>query len=61
MATGSWPTLLDVASRLAPDGKKLELLLYAAVRQDSGEDWTGVALVLSTAQPDRSGTPPEPS
>jgi uncharacterized protein (TIGR02231 family) len=43
----SWQPLYDV--RLA--GAELELTYLAEVTQSTGEDWTGVALILSTARP----------
>jgi Domain of unknown function (DUF4139)/N-terminal domain of unknown function (DUF4140) len=53
------------AARWAPtyvaklDGDQLQLELRAVVAQDSGEDWTGVALRLSTAEPERFSELPE--
>ncbi len=47
----SWSPLYD--ARLDTNSGKLELIQYGAVRQNSGEDWTDVALTLSTAQPQR--------
>src|SRR5947209_17570237 len=42
------------------EGKDVVQLEYlAAVTQQSGEDWQGVHLVLSTAQPMLNATPPE--
>lgn len=41
-------------ARLSGDGKRLELVLYAAVTQQSGEDWSGVALEISNARASRS-------
>jgi len=38
---------------------KVELLYNALVRQETGEDWNNVQLVLSTAQPGRNGRMPE--
>src|SRR5207248_2514089 len=44
----------------AKEGKDVVQLEYlAAVTQQSGEDWQGVHLVLSTAQPMLNATPPE--
>jgi uncharacterized protein (TIGR02231 family) len=37
----------------------VELATFATVRQATGEDWRGARLVLSTAQPRRSATPPQ--
>lgn len=44
-------------ARLEGDGVKLEL--RAIVAQDSGEDWLGVAMKLSTAEPTRFAELPE--
>jgi len=45
----------------APSGgdASVVLELRASVAQDTGEDWTGVALRLSTAEPERFGALPE--
>ena len=32
---------------------------HAAIEQQTGEDWTGVDMTLSTAQPQLNATPPE--
>jgi uncharacterized protein (TIGR02231 family) len=53
----TWRPSYDV--RVTSADKTIRLDYGASVSQSTGEDWTGVALVLSTAQPDRSGTPPE--
>ncbi|HTR53159.1 MAG TPA: mucoidy inhibitor MuiA family protein, partial [Kofleriaceae bacterium] len=56
---------LVAAARWAPsyvarlDGAKASCELRAVVAQDTGEDWTGVALRLSTAEPDRFAELPE--
>jgi uncharacterized protein (TIGR02231 family) len=39
--------------------EQIQLEYLAAVLQNSGEDWTGVKLVLSTAQPTLNAAPPE--
>lgn len=52
-----WVPSYDV--RLAPDAKTAELTFRAMVRQQTGEDWTGVDLTLSTARPASGGAPPE--
>lgn len=41
------------------DGERVGFELRAMIAQDSGEDWTGVALRLSTAEPERFGALPE--
>lgn len=40
-------------ARLAPDGKRLELVLFAAVTQASGEGWEGVRMELSNSTPSK--------
>ncbi len=45
-------------ARLSPDGKRLDLVLFAAVRQRSGEDWKEVAVEISNVRPGRSLTLP---
>ncbi|HEY6007672.1 MAG TPA: mucoidy inhibitor MuiA family protein [Geobacteraceae bacterium] len=52
-----WEPAYDV--RLAPDAKTAELVFRALVRQQTGEDWTGVNLSLSTARPAVGGAPAE--
>jgi Domain of unknown function (DUF4139)/N-terminal domain of unknown function (DUF4140) len=53
------------AARWAPsyvariDGDAVAFELRAVIAQDTGEDWTGVALRLSTAEPERFGALPE--
>lgn len=47
----SWRPLYD--ARLDTESGDLTLIQYGAVRQNTGEDWTDVALTLSTAQPHR--------
>lgn len=41
------------------DGEAVAFELRASIVQDTGEDWTGVALRLSTAEPERFGALPE--
>lgn len=56
---------LIVAARWAPsyvarlDGETVKFELRAVVAQDSGEDWQGVAMRLSTAEPTRFAELPE--
>ena len=44
--------------RAEQGGKKVTLVALAAVRQGTGEDWTGVKLALSTANLSRQNVPP---
>lgn len=43
-------------ARLAPDARKVELALFATVRQNSGEDWSGVRLEVTNSRASRSLT-----
>lgn len=53
----TWSPLYD--ARLETDsGSDLSLIQYGSVRQTTGEDWTDVALTLSTAQPHRGSSLP---
>ncbi|MBS1785807.1 MAG: mucoidy inhibitor MuiA family protein [Acidobacteria bacterium] len=47
-----WTPVYD--ARLSEDRKHLNLTLYAAVSQRSGEDWDSVRLEISNARPSRS-------
>ncbi len=51
-----WPSY---TARLADGGARARWLLEALVAQDSGEDWSGVALALSTADLARDARLPE--
>ena len=53
----TWTPLYD--ARLDTKGEKLELVQYGAVTQSTGEDWEGVELTLSTAQPQRGAGLPD--
>jgi uncharacterized protein (TIGR02231 family) len=53
----SWNSTYD--ARLDSSSGKVELKYDGMVRQRTGEDWTNVQLVLSTAQPSRNGQMPE--
>jgi uncharacterized protein (TIGR02231 family) len=52
-----WEPSYDV--RLEADGATAGLTFRALVRQQTGEDWNGVDLNLSTARPSAGGAPPE--
>ena len=52
----TWEPSYDV--RLAKDGTTAELTYRALIRQQTGEDWSNVALSLSTARPAAGGAPP---
>jgi len=53
----SWQPVYDL--RVNGNGKSLQLQYGAKIRQNSGEDWRQVALQLSTAKVNVSGTAPE--
>jgi uncharacterized protein (TIGR02231 family) len=58
MPNASWKPIYD--ARATTDGKgSLKLVQYGAVAQRTGEDWKGVALTLSTAQPQRGAGLPD--
>lgn len=54
----TWAPQYD--ARLDTKSGKLELVQYGAVTQNTGEDWRDIALTLSTAQPSRGASLPEP-
>jgi len=56
VANASWKPVYD--ARLDTENGDLQIVQYGAVRQLTGEDWRGVALTLSTAQPHRGASPP---
>lgn len=47
----SWHPIYD--ARLKTEQADMELILYGAVQQNTGEDWKDIKLTLSTAQPHR--------
>jgi len=49
----------DYVVRADSEGGKMSLHYRATVRQGTGEDWSGVALSLSTARPQAGGSAPE--
>jgi uncharacterized protein (TIGR02231 family) len=51
VASAGWQPIWD--ARLLPDASTMELTFLGSVWQRSGEDWTDVALSVSTAQPAR--------
>ncbi len=58
-ATASWHPAYE--ARLSPDRSHLELVLLAAIKQDSEQDWAGVELELANQQASgklESPTPP---
>lgn len=57
VTNASWNPVYD--ARVNTESAKLDLIQYGAVRQNSGEDWTGVKLTLSTAQPQRGTSLPD--
>lgn len=55
----SWNPLYDI--RADTKAKSVQVNYHAEVRQSTGEDWKGVALKLSTAQPNLAGREPQMS
>lgn len=53
----SWYPSYDI--RVDRDARKVGFIYYGNVQQSTGEDWSGVALRLSTAQPMIGGNQPE--
>lgn len=51
VASAGWTPVWD--AHLAPDTGKVELAFFGSVWQRTGEDWSGVGLTVSTAQPAR--------
>jgi uncharacterized protein (TIGR02231 family) len=58
VARAGWTPVYDL--RAPKDLAKVELVYRANVVQSTGEDWTGVELVLSTAEPRRGAAGPQP-
>lgn len=56
VGNASWQPLYD--ARLETGDGKLTLVQFGSVKQLTGEDWEGVSLTLSTAQPHRGAMPP---
>jgi uncharacterized protein (TIGR02231 family) len=57
IGNASWAPSYD--ARVDSSTGKVELLYNALIRQKTTEDWSGVRLVLSTAQPGRNGRMPD--
>ncbi len=55
----SWKPVYDL--RADTKAKSLEITYHAELRQSTGEDWQGVSLKLSTAEPSVGGREPEMS
>lgn len=53
----SWRPTYD--ARLNTESGKLDLIQYGSVSQGTGEDWDGIKLSLSTAQPQRGTSLPD--
>lgn len=53
----SWEPSYDIRAEIA--AQTVDVAYFATVRQSTGEDWKGVALRLSTAQPSVHGREPE--
>ncbi len=62
LTQASWQPLYDLRLWEAgdkADAPSLEMTYLGQVQQDTGEDWAGVELILSTARPALSGALPE--
>lgn len=57
IADVGWQPTYD--ARLDVESKKLELVQYGSVWQQTGEEWNGIELSLSTAQPSRGASLPQ--
>lgn len=57
VAGATWHPLYD--ARLDTKSGGMDLVQYGEVQQNTGEDWSGVTLTLSTAQPERGAGLPE--
>eukprot|EP01062_Namystynia_karyoxenos_P066310 TRINITY_DN60273_c0_g1_i1.p1 TRINITY_DN60273_c0_g1~~TRINITY_DN60273_c0_g1_i1.p1 ORF type:complete len:635 (+),score=188.75 TRINITY_DN60273_c0_g1_i1:94-1905(+) len=57
VSEASWLPSYDL--RVSSQDGSFGLTYFGSVRQNSGEDWSGVRLRLSTAEPVRRGSPPE--
>ena len=57
VASAGWQPIWD--ARLVPDTSTMELSFLGSVWNRSGEDWAGVALSVSTAQPQRGLAVPQ--
>jgi len=55
----SWQPVYSI--RASEGGEAIVIEYDAEIAQRTGENWTDVALTLSTAQPQRSATPPMPN
>lgn len=55
----SWRPVYSI--RASEGGDKIVIEYDAEIAQRTGENWTDIALTLSTAQPQRSATPPMPN
>ncbi|MCC6597856.1 MAG: mucoidy inhibitor MuiA family protein [Alphaproteobacteria bacterium] len=58
LPNATWKPVYD--ARLDTKSGKLQIIQYGTVRQNTGEDWSNVALTLSTARPQRGASLPEP-
>ncbi len=58
LPAAGWEPVYDL--RAADDARRVELTYRARVRQETGEDWSDVRLLLSTAQPEMGAQGPDP-
>jgi uncharacterized protein (TIGR02231 family) len=59
MGNAGWTPVYDV--RVSEDFASAALEMNAVVAQRTGEDWQGIPMELTTAQPSAGAAPPEPS
>ncbi|MFN2188167.1 MAG: mucoidy inhibitor MuiA family protein, partial [Candidatus Promineifilaceae bacterium] len=55
----SWQPLYDIRLRQHEDGYKLDITVLAEVKQNTGQEWEGIALSVSTSRPSLSQRAPE--
>lgn len=56
VSRASWKASYDV--RISSSASQLELSYFGLIRNNTGEDWNGTRVILSTAQPAVGGTAP---
>jgi uncharacterized protein (TIGR02231 family) len=54
----TWKPVYDI--RAESDADTIEMLMFAEITQNTGENWENVRVGLSTARPSLSAKPPEP-
>ncbi|UCC78388.1 MAG: mucoidy inhibitor MuiA family protein [Candidatus Zixiibacteriota bacterium] len=54
----TWKPVYDI--RAESDADTIDMLMFAEIRQNTGENWDNVSMELSTARPSLSARPPDP-